>query len=275
MGESVPMIREGQAYASFVRPVGGDSQGRVYYSDGGTVRVRMGQGAPELPDSNAVVRWDLASDATDTAAMLAAKTGNASRTQSVRMSSSGGQFSFNGMMIRPFAGSDSWAVTPDGKVVVARADEYRLDVYDPNGAKHTGPSIEYEPVEITQAEREAWADRQAQQTVAFRMAGGGGQTMQMPKPDLDDVEFPDVMPPFGDNAVYATPFGESWVRRSQPSKEKRPLFDVFDERGERITQLWLPENTQLVGFGEHFVYTVRTDEDDLQWLERYRYAGSN
>jgi hypothetical protein len=273
MGESMPMMREGQSYASFVRPAGSDSDGRVYYSDGGTVRLRGGQGAPELPDSTAVLRWDLAADATDTAAMLAAPTRNGGRAQSARMSSSGGRFQFSGMMLQPFSASDAWAVTPDGKVVVARADTYRLEIYELNGTKHAGPQIDYKPVRITKAEKEAWADRQSQQTVAFRMAGGGGRTMEMPRPDIDDVEFPEAMPPFGANAALATPFGEIWVRRSQPSREKRPLFDVFDERGERITQLRLSENTEVVGFGKQSVYTVRTDEDDLQWLERYRYAG--
>jgi hypothetical protein len=32
----------------------------------------------------------------------------------------------------------------------------------------------------------------------------------------------------------------------------------------------LPAKTRLLGFGQGTVYLVRTDDDDLQYLQRYR-----
>ena len=49
-----------------------------------------------------------------------------------------------------------------------------------------------------------------------------------------------------------------------------PQFDVFDENGQKQGELKLPAGRQLVGFGDGTVYLARIDEDDLQWLERYR-----
>jgi hypothetical protein len=37
-----------------------------------------------------------------------------------------------------------------------------------------------------------------------------------------------------------------------------------------VRRVTFPEKSRLVGFGEGTVYTVRTDDDDLQYLERYR-----
>ena len=96
--------------------------------------------------------------------------------------------------------------------------------------------------------------------------------MNMPRPDIDEVDFPDYMPPFGTSAVRITPDGEVWVQRTQPSSEQRPLFDVFDESGNRVRQVRLPAGRELVGFGSRWVYAVAVDEDDLQWLERYSYT---
>ena len=60
---------------------------------------------------------------------------------------------------------------------------------------------------------------------------------------------------WGPTGTYATP---------------RPRFDVFDDSGNRVRQVVLPEGRQLVGFGDGMVFLVNVEEDDLQWLEAYR-----
>ena len=49
-----------------------------------------------------------------------------------------------------------------------------------------------------------------------------------------------------------------------------PSYDVFDSWGARVGTVKLPPNGRLVGFGRNSAYVVRTDEDDLQYLQRYR-----
>jgi hypothetical protein len=252
----------------FIMPGGTDMSGAVYHSSSGMIMVRGGAGPVTPPDSSEVKRWDPGSDASQTVAML--KVTPVQMSAGGSMSSSGGGMRFSGMPApQPFAPRDDWAVASDGRVAVARAEGYRLDWYAPDGSVTTGHPVDYDPVPITKGEKEAWADAQSQRVMSMRMAGGGGQTMTMPRPDIDDVDFPEYMPPFATSAVRITPDGEVWVQRSQPSSEQRPLFDVFDESGNRVKRVRLPAGRQLVGFGSGWVFAVAVDEDDLQWLERY------
>lgn len=157
---------------------------------------------------------------------------------------------------------------------MARATTYRMDWYR-NGVSTAGPAIEYEPIRINQAEKEAWADGQANQTATFVMVGGGGGgrgsggTFEVPRPNIDEIDFPDYKPPFPVSGVRATPDGQIWVQRYQRHSEDRALFDVFNDRGELVKQVRLPAGRRLVGFGDGVLYTVMKDEDDLEWLERY------
>ena len=52
--------------------------------------------------------------------------------------------------------------------------------------------------------------------------------------------------------------------------DTRPKYDVFDSFGRLVARAELPPNTRLVGFGARTAYLVRTDADDLQYLQQYR-----
>jgi hypothetical protein len=52
-----------------------------------------------------------------------------------------------------------------------------------------------------------------------------------------------------------------------------PVYDVFGVDGRLVRRVSFPAKTKLVGFGQGTVYAVRTDEDDLQYLERYADCG--
>jgi hypothetical protein len=45
---------------------------------------------------------------------------------------------------------------------------------------------------------------------------------------------------------------------------------VFDQQGRKIAEVTLRPRSRVVGFGQGTVYVARSDEDDLQYLERYR-----
>ena len=77
------------------------------------------------------------------------------------------------------------------------------------------------------------------------------------------------MPPFDAGRVFATPTGDLWVGRYQPARDKAPRYDVFDATGKLTGQVVFPADTRVVGFGKGTVYTVRIDEDDLQYLQRW------
>ena len=61
----------------------------------------------------------------------------------------------------------------------------------------------------------------------------------------------------------------TWVLRTRAAKDKIPTFDVFDASGRVVSRVALPQDTRLVGFGNGTVYLARSDEDDLQYLQRH------
>jgi hypothetical protein len=61
-----------------------------------------------------------------------------------------------------------------------------------------------------------------------------------------------------------------WVNRTRAANDDTPDFDVIDPTGKVAMRVQLPAKTRLVGLGNGTVYATRTDEDDLQYLQRYR-----
>ena len=81
-------------------------------------------------------------------------------------------------------------------------------------------------------------------------------------------DFPEFKGPFI-NAV-AGPNNQIWVQRYMPAGAP-PTYDVIDATGKVIQRVVLPKSTRLLGFGAGTVYLVRNDEDDLQYVQRYRW----
>jgi hypothetical protein len=69
--------------------------------------------------------------------------------------------------------------------------------------------------------------------------------------------------------VVTTPDGEVWVLRTRSASDKTPIYDVFDRTGALAKRVTLNPESRVVGFGKGTVYVARTDEDDLQYLQRY------
>jgi hypothetical protein len=179
------------------------------------------------------------------------------------------------------AATDEWAVTPDGRVAVLRVKDYHVDWYMPNGQKTTGPAIAYTKVKVTDEDKKQYRERAASGAAGSAImmtqrVGPGGTSssanvgaptnLQLPEP----TDWPDVKPAFVANAAVGAPNGQVWVLRTRSAKDKIPTYDVFDPSGKVLSRVALPENTRLVGFGTGTVYLARSDEDDLQYLQRYR-----
>jgi hypothetical protein len=259
-GETYSVSQSEGAGMLLVLPRAVDGDGNPYY-----LHQAFGPGGP--PDSATIRRFDR-------------RTGQSQIIGSVKLPAveeSGGQ---GRRMLRmvPLSPRDDWAVAPDGRVAIVRAGDYSVEWVHPDGHVVAGPPQEYEPVRVRKAEKQEWLDESGREgvSVGVMMGGGGERSVTLrrgggggPARDIDSFEWPDVTPPFRYGRAVVSPDGALWVERYVPAGTD-PMIDVFDGEGHKVGAITLPAARRVVGFGDGTVYLARTDEYDLQWLERYR-----
>jgi hypothetical protein len=253
-------VRIGSAMPRFA-----DARGRLYWT-GPAFTPGAGDGPPKSADSVPVLRYDRASKKTDTLAWVRVPRNN------VQTSGGSGNMQVRIGVSNPFTARDEWGVTPDGRVVVLRSPEYRVEWYGPSG-RGTTSTIAYDRVKVTEKHKAQWRESRRQQTTMMVTMKNGQRSVQTGPPPAnmpDPGDWPDVMPPFLDNAVQVAPNGLVWVNRTRDANDDTPNYDVLDASGKVAMKVELPKGTRLVGLGNGVVYTTRTDEDDLQYLQRFR-----
>jgi hypothetical protein len=255
-GQGGPMIMG-------IRDIRGvDSQGRLYF-----------QGSPFGPngasmDTIPIMRWDRVKPTMDTVGYFkgpqAQASGSAGRME-VRIG--GGKI---------WTPQEAWDVAGDGRVARVMPSPYRV-VWYAAGKPTAGAVQPYTPIKVTQAEKDLFLEsRRRNPGMMISIGGGGNRTMSTagPPPNQPPPEFEETMPPFaggpGGATVVASPDGEVWVARTRPASDKIPTYDVFDKTGALVKKVSLNPNSRVVGFGKGTVYVVRMDEDDLQYLQRYK-----
>ena len=87
---------------------------------------------------------------------------------------------------------------------------------------------------------------------------------------MPELNWPTHKRPFLEQSVLAGPDKLLWILRTQPAGQALARYDVIDSTGSVRERVTVPVGSRVVGFGVSSVYVVRTDEDGLQWLERYR-----
>lgn len=248
-------------------PQGTDARGRLYYQAAGRTAADG-----SLLDSAGVLRWDAVASREDTVAKV--------KLEETSVSRSGGPNNQSvSMRPKPLTGRDGWAVGPDGRIGVVRLVDYHVEWIEPDGRVVRGPAVPYQPVRVGSAEKEAYFEQLGRSglmigvtnengQIRTQMRRGGGRPPGM---NANDLEWPEVMPPFQPSGVFAAPSGELWVERAMPANAP-VTYDVFDRSARLVKQVILPEGRRLLGFGSGVVYAVRVDDLDLNYLERYRVA---
>ena len=257
-------VTQGQLVMALPHAV--DDRGRLYFRDmSGT-----GSGA----DSAEVFRMDLETGALEPVGMV--------KLPGTTREESGGAGNQNVRVTRiPLSAADAWGVAPDGRLVVARAGDYRVDWIAEDGAVTSGSPVPYTRVAIRQAEKREWRDGRSEAggglgmsvssengAVSVRVSRGGGS--RDGDDDLEGYPWPEVKPAFygGTVPVLVDGRGRAWVRRHREAGEL-PMYDVFGGSGEREMSIELPAGRRVVSFGAAKLYAVRMDEYGLQYLERY------
>lgn len=257
----------GRADFDIVQPRDVDRAGRVYFQ-------AMPRGMPgAAPDSGVVKRWSrVEGEAPVRVAAL----------RPPAMSTAGSGQSGGGMQVRvrsiPLSPQDDWAVAPDGRVAVVRAEPYRVEWHSPAGAITRGPEVRVDPVRVRDAEKERWLEEVAGTGVGVTMQmGPGGPSMSMRRgggnarpaeASAADYEWPETLPAFRSGRSIVGPDGRLWVERYS-AVGSPVIYDVFDGAGVRRARYQLPAGQRIIGLTERAIYAVRTDELGLNWLEIY------
>lgn len=249
---------------------GADRQGRLYFQ-GSPFGGAPGSGldvSETVPDSVPLLRWDPATKRIDTLTkvkMPALKV-NISGTSNARTVMMRGQ---------PYAASDEWSVTPEGRVAVVRTGDYHVEWLG-GAAPVRGAPVRYDRLRIADADKQTYLEnmRTTRNRMTVRVGGpgpgdGSSQNNSPPAPAASEFDWPEYMPPFPTRSTFLSPEGELWVRRSVSARDSTPVYDLFNASGALSGRVTLPPGRRLAGLGKGVLYATRTDEDGLQWLERY------
>ncbi len=238
-------------------PRGVDRLGRLYW-DRPVITQEPGLGLKRQQHAQ-VVRWDPGRNVLDTVATFA---DHAPEMHSNRF--------------HPFPERDAWVVTPEGRVGVVVARDYRLRWLDGRRTVAEGPRLRPEPVPITSEDRDAFREERARAPSGTAAASGGGAPRE-PTPAArrqmvaayPDESFPKHKPPFEEGGAWLSPGGDVWVARSRSRGERAVTIDVLEPSGGLRRQLRLPEGRRVVALERGGIYLARVDEDGLEFLERY------
>lgn len=237
-------------------PVITDGLGRFYSREAGLL-----ESGPTLvrAESLAVERWDRRSGKLDTIAFH-----RNVRPGSIAMGL--------GRENIAFTTGIQWAVARDGQVALVYPGDYHVEFISPAGKRVVGLPIPFERVRVSEGHKQQW--REGQRPLcgnrSIAMPGPNGRSVNIvPRPTLEPTEWPEYLPPFLPGAAVFAPDGTLWIRRTGAA-DASPVYDLIDGKGQVVRRVNLPKRARLLGFGRGTLYLVRVDDDDLQYLQRYR-----
>ena len=249
--ETMLRSRQGYIWSQF-SPTGYDAQGHLYARGSGT---SVGPQGFVRADSAAIERWDHRSSRRDTVAFVETLRG---REPIVPLAP-----------LKPYAPAVSWAVSPEGRIARVHPGEYRVEFIEPSGKTVRGEPNRFDRVRLSEAHKDQW--RKTVEGSCPRLIPsvpeGSGPIMRAPISN----EWPIEIPPFLADAAVFDPNGVLWVRRELDAKAP-PTYDLIDRNGKVFHRVLLASGGRLLGFGKGVVYTVRHDNDDLQYIQRNRFV---
>ncbi len=171
----------------------------------------------------------------------------------VQVTMEGKQVTAVNVMRAPFAVGDEWVVASDGTLPVARRAPYRLDLVPAAGSLVRGVVVPAEELPVTPADKREYLSMQP-----------NGATI-----DPNTIPWPQTKPVFLPGAVVVGIGGETWVRRATRAGATVVRYDVFDRGARLVATATMPVSHRLMILSSRGAIVVRTDDDGLQFLERY------
>lgn len=174
--------------------------------------------------------------------------------------------------LRPFETYEQWLIGQDGRFAVVSVEPYRVTFYTPDGKASAGPELPTVKMRVTEVHRREWLAKAKAPRFFLAAYNGGPMTAVFSKTYRSEIEppnWPTFLPPFLPGAVSFAQDGMLWVQRTTADPSLL-LVDIVDRQGRLAGQLALPKGRSVLCHGKDSVYLIRTDEDDLQYIERYR-----
>ncbi len=145
----------------------------------------------------------------------------------------------------PFASTYTWAVTKNDNIIYGYSNKYELLVFDSTGKIIKRIKKEYDPVKITELEKEEEIKK---------------------VPSFVSFDFPETHSAF--QSIKLDDEGRIYVKTWKKIFEENYYFDIFDATGRYIAEVYLKEKPHLFKKGK--LYSVEEDEDGFHVLKRYK-----
>ena len=269
-GTTIPILTFDQStMTALTAPYFSDRKGNIY---GSAMLIQAGRGGGSgndvqmtLPDSVGVVRLDPRNKESRTE--LTKARFPISGKPDIKVNGNAMKYT---MAYPGLVAADSWAVFPDGRVAIVRGATYAIEFISADGKKSAPVRVAYEPIKVTTADQKAEMDEAQKQ---MKEQGKAAQkmlpaNMTMEFELIPPASWPANYPAISPLGVLPAPDGRLWVKRAIPFRSGHEQWDVIDQAGKLVARWKLPAKTTIVAIGQGVVYTVRTDEDDLRYIQR-------
>jgi len=216
-------------------------------------------------DSSYLVRYDRATARADTLARLMRRP-----MVAIRQTNAKGEVVMSGRRPLRLRVGEEYLLQPDGWLAVVRVNPFRVDWRSPDGRWTNGAPLPIPVLKMTDKEKQASLARTA------RSRGGSSSSGIPLPPELQTPadDWPEVMPPYIQGDLLASPEGHVIIRR-QPSADLPGIaYYVVDRRGRLSGILALKGNEKLLAAGAKAIYVLETDEDGLQYIRRHPWPHS-
>ncbi len=133
----------------------------------------------------------------------------------------------------PYSASVHWDMSPDGHVIIGYSEKYEIEIHDPLKGKSSSFSREYDPVEVSEEDRERYFAG-----MTFSTSIGGTISTKQGAPDyvVKNTDFPKYKPAFDD--IVCDSEGNIWVHPfHEDRKEENRFFDAFDDGGRFLNRV--------------------------------------
>lgn len=208
-----------------------------------------GGGAPALPTTVPVRRWELPEGEGEAEVTTLAEAWRPER-ETPRPSTSGGGMAMVFATQRALEPQVHVTVFPDGSLAVADSSAYRIRVYGPEGEGGEEPRIferPLRPLPVTPAMEAAERERRLAELesgggpqISIQTAGGGGAVQQIPQAQIQEMlqgqvaqlTFWPEIPLL--NRIEADREGRLWVERSGPEIGAPGPTDLLTSHGEYL-----------------------------------------